>query len=324
MTRVSVVIRCYNEEKHIGRLLTGIMEQSVRDVDVVVVDSGSTDATTRIAARFPTRLVTIRPDEFTFGRSLNRGVAEAEGDIVVLASAHTYPVYRDWLERLVAPFAEPDIALTYGRQIGNELTRYSEHRIFEKLFPADGSGRQQHPFCNNANAAIRKSVWSTLPYDEELTGLEDLDWAARAIARGHALAYVADAPLVHVHEETARRIYNRYKREAIALRRIFPAESFSLLDFVRLCPANVWADCRRAARDGVLTRRLADIVVFRTMQFWGTYRGFSTSPTLTGSMRRKFYYPHDAADAVAREDVDAQRLIRYGDAPKEAQVGGDH
>ena len=42
--RCSVVIRAYNEEKHIGRLLTGIMEQTVRDVQVILVDISMRDA----------------------------------------------------------------------------------------------------------------------------------------------------------------------------------------------------------------------------------------------------------------------------------------
>jgi rhamnosyltransferase len=47
----SLVIRAYNEEEHIGRLLEGISHQTVRDVEIIQVDSGSTDATASIAAR---------------------------------------------------------------------------------------------------------------------------------------------------------------------------------------------------------------------------------------------------------------------------------
>jgi len=47
--RVSVVVRAYNEARHIGRLLEGIRRQTVQDVEVVLVDSGSTDATVDIA-----------------------------------------------------------------------------------------------------------------------------------------------------------------------------------------------------------------------------------------------------------------------------------
>ena len=52
---VSIVIRCYNEEKYIGRLLQGIMQQSVDDVEIIVVDSGSTDGTLSIVADYPVK-----------------------------------------------------------------------------------------------------------------------------------------------------------------------------------------------------------------------------------------------------------------------------
>ncbi|MFZ6019692.1 MAG: glycosyltransferase family 2 protein, partial [Chloroflexota bacterium] len=128
--RCSVVIRAYNEEKHIGRLLSGILQQTVREVQIILVDSGSTDATLAIASRFPVEVVHIRPQEFTFGRSLNLGIAQARADVVVMASAHVYPVYPDWLERLIEPFEDPQIAVAYGKQRGAETTQYSEHQVF--------------------------------------------------------------------------------------------------------------------------------------------------------------------------------------------------
>ena len=45
----SIVIRAYNEEKHIGRLLEGIQHQTIKDVEIILVDSGSTDSTVSIA-----------------------------------------------------------------------------------------------------------------------------------------------------------------------------------------------------------------------------------------------------------------------------------
>jgi rhamnosyltransferase len=105
--KCSLVIRAYNEEAHIGRLLEGVQQQTVRDVEVILVDSGSTDRTVEIARQFGARVVHIRPQEFTFGRSLNLGLSAATRDLVVIASAHVYPVYPDWLERLLEPFADP-------------------------------------------------------------------------------------------------------------------------------------------------------------------------------------------------------------------------
>ena len=107
----SIVIRAYNEGDHIGRLLDGISQQTVADVETVLVDSGSTDQTVAEASRYPVRVVQIKPEEFTFGRSLNHGISETQSDIIVIASAHVYPVYPDWLEHLLEPFADPETAL---------------------------------------------------------------------------------------------------------------------------------------------------------------------------------------------------------------------
>nr|MCU0449178.1 glycosyltransferase [Bernardetiaceae bacterium] len=246
--RCSVIIRCFNEAKHIGKLLAHLAQQTERAVEVIVVDSGSTDGTVAIAQSHGAKVLAISPQEFTFGRALNRGLAAATAPLAVLASAHVYPVSPTWLEHLLAPFdQDPALALTYGAQVGNERTQFSEHQIFRKWFPPEGPWyRQDHPFCNNANAAIRRAVWQAQPYDEALTGLEDLDWAKRALAAGHRLAYVPSAAIVHVHEETPARVRNRYRREAIAYKRIFPEAHFTLGDFLLLFPTNVLSDWAQA------------------------------------------------------------------------------
>ena len=173
----SVVIRAYNEEKHIGRLLEGIQHQTAQDVELILVDSGSSDSTVSIAESFGVKIVHIPPQEFTFGRSLNLGVQAAISELIVIASAHVYPVYPDWLASLLHPFEDQEVALTYGKQRAPDSARFSEKQIFHQWYPDASKSQQETAFCNNANAAIRKSLWEKNPYDETLTGLEDLAWA---------------------------------------------------------------------------------------------------------------------------------------------------
>lgn len=289
---ISVVIRCLNEERHIGRLLEGIVHQTVDNPEIIVVDSGSTDYTLQIVSHYPARVVSITPEAFSFGRSLNLGCRAATGDVIAIVSAHCYPLYDDWLERLTRHFEDPNVALVFGKQRGNEVTKYSERQIFQKWFPEESSFDRKHPFCNNANAAIRRSCWEELPYDEELTGLEDIDWARRTLARGYRLVYDAKAEIVHVHEETWRQIYNRYRREAIALHRIFPQERFSFWDFCRLLVGNVTNDYHHALHDRALWRNVFSIPIFRLMQLMGTYRGFRLSGPITSQLKDTFYYPN--------------------------------
>ncbi len=293
VTRVSVVIRCCNEEKHIGHLLEGLIRQSWTDIEIIVVDSGSTDATMAIASRYPTKVLSIPKEEFSFGRSLNLGCSVATGDLIVAVSAHCYPVYPDWVERLIDPFEDPTVALAYGKQRGNGLTRFSEHRIFRQWFGESSDFAQRHPFANNANAAFRRAVWLKQPFDETLTGLEDLDWAHKAMRSGYRIAYVAEAEVIHVHEETWPQVYNRYRREAMAMRRIYPQEQFTLLDLIRLSIAGIAGDWRAAHGEGRLKQEFFGIFVFRLAQYLGTYHGYRQRDALTRDLRQAFYYPAD-------------------------------
>ncbi|MCI0519657.1 MAG: glycosyltransferase family 2 protein [Chloroflexi bacterium] len=292
---LALVIRAYNEAAHIGKLLEGVRQQTIRDVEVILVDSGSTDDTAAIAARYGAQVIAVAPGEFTFGRSLNRGVAAAHAEIVAIASAHVYPVYPDWLERLVTPFADPQVALTYGKQRPAPESHFSEARILARWFPDKSDLAQAHPFCNNANAAIRRSQWQRRPYDETLSGLEDLAWAHEAIQQGARLAYVSEAEVIHVHHETPRDVYNRYRREAMAYKRIFPHERFGLRHLLKLATVNIASDLLHAARQGALRRHAAGVFWFRWMQFWGAYQGYRQSGPLTWQLRQTFYYPQGMA-----------------------------
>lgn len=305
----SIVIRAYNEAQHLGRLLEGIKQQTIKDVEIILVDSGSTDATVSIAESFGAQVVHIPPAEFTFGRSLNFGIKSASREIIVIASAHVYPVYPDWLETLLRPFQDKQVGLTYGKQRGHAGSKYSEHQIFHQWYPDAGNPNQVTAFCNNANAAIRKRLWELHPYDETLTGLEDLEWSKWAQAQGNRIAYAAEAEIVHIHNETPRGVYNRYRREAMALRRIYPEAHFNFYDFLRLTFTNISSDLWHAARDGVLIKSFASICWFRFMQFHGTRIGHRETSLVTPQLRETFYYARERKRKEERKrDVDP---IRY-------------
>ena len=207
-------------------------------------------------------------------------------------------MYKDWLKQLITPLANTKLALTYGKQRGNSTTKYSEHQVFASWFPDVCSSSQNHPFCNNANAAIRKSLWEQVPYNEELTGLEDLDWAKRVMDLGYKIAYIPEAEIIHVHDETLRKIYNRYRREALALKKTFPQEKFTLWDFFRLFIANTFSDYKSAWHDKILTKNLKSIPSFRLMQFWGTYMGYVQKAPVSQQLRQTFYYPKVSSQAL--------------------------
>lgn len=291
MPDCSIVIRAYNEEKHIGRLLQGIARQTLRDVETILVDSGSTDRTAAIAEEFGARVVRISPEAFTFGRSLNLGIEAAHSERVVIVSAHCYPVYPDWLEQLLAPLEDDAVAVSYGKQRGGETNRYSEHQWFRHYFPDTSLARQGHAYCHNANAAIRRSIWQEHHYNENLTGLEDLAWGSWVFEQGYAIAYAAEAEIIHLHDEGPKTVYNRYRREAIAMRQILPNSRFGLRHFLQLTASKIFSDLLQARREKVLGKYLVEILWFRALQYWGTYQGYRYSGKVDAQLHQSFYYP---------------------------------
>ena len=289
---ISIVIRAMNEAEHLPALFDGIARQTCQPDEVILVDSGSTDASVAIARRAGARVIMIKPAEFTFGRALNIGCATAAGDVLVFASAHIYPVDERWLERLTAPLkVHDDVALVYGRQTGDERSAFSEIEIMRQWFPTESEQNQAHPFCNNANCAVRASLWAQHPYDEELTGLEDIAWARQIQQAGYRIWYEATATIVHLHEERFAQTLNRYRREAIAHKKIFGHHRMYALEAISLCIANIVRDYLAALAQHRLLANLWAIPKFRCAQFWGTWLGFRQLGEPSVVLKRHFYYP---------------------------------
>ncbi len=221
----SISIRALNEAAHLPRLFDGIARQTRKPDKIVLVDSGSTDASVgeRVGARVVRAFrvhLRARPQ-----RRVRGGVGRSS------RVRQRPPADEHWLERLTAPLEAPDdVALVYGRQTGDERSAFSELEIMRRWFPPETG----HPFCNNANCALRASVRTA--YDEELTGLEDIAWVFRIQQDDLRIRYEADAVVVHVHEEGFSRIVNRYRREAH--KRIFGNHRMYMPETVGLFFAN--------------------------------------------------------------------------------------
>ncbi len=289
---VSIIIRTYNEERYLPELLSAIKRQQVDfDFETIIVDSGSTDSTLDIAHQFDCQILHIPKREFTFGRSLNIGCDSANGNTLVFISGHCVPCNVDWLAKLVAPVREETSQYSYGRQVGRDTTKFSETQVFSKYFPEANKLRQGGFFCNNANAALSRSVWAKHRFDEGLTGLEDLMLAKTIVSLGNAVAYVAEAPVFHIHDETWHQVRVRYERESLALRAIMPEVHIGLTDFLRYFFIGVFHDFGVALKQGILTKHAADVIAFRWMQYWGTYRGNLEHRQISARQREEYFYP---------------------------------
>ncbi|WP_430416770.1 glycosyltransferase family 2 protein [Parasphingorhabdus sp.] len=291
---ISVVIRTLNEAKWLPELLAAVQAQNLREFtsEVVLVDSGSTDGTLDIAKSFGCEIVTISKADFTFGRSLNVGCDAATGRFLVFISGHCVPVGSDWLYNLCKPLDEGTCVYSYGRQIEREgYSKYSEKQLFLKYFPENSRMPQADFFCNNANSALSKIFWSQYKFDEEVTGLEDMVLAKQLWQDGEKIGYVADAVVEHIHEETWGQVKRRYEREAIALQGIMPEVHVNIGDFLRYTLSGILFDCAAALQERRFWRSALEITMFRTMQYWGTYRGNNEHRKLSRKAKERYFYP---------------------------------
>lgn len=290
---VSIIIRTYNESHYLPELLASIARQQGHwsGLETVIVDSGSTDRTVAIAESYGCRVTRIGKEEFTFGRSLNRGCIFSRGDILVFVSGHCVPDGVHWLSRLIEPLVEEKAVYSYGRQLGRDTTRFSEYQVFNKYYPENSSIPQEGFFCNNANAALLRSVWDAHRFDEDLTGLEDMHLAKTLAGLHYEIAYVADARVFHIHNESWKSIRIRYERESFALQNIMPEVHLGLLDAIRYFFAAVAHDLRVAADKQVVRRELRGILLFRLMQYRGTYRGNHRHRKLSARKKEAYFYP---------------------------------
>jgi glycosyltransferase involved in cell wall biosynthesis len=204
---IGIVIRTLDESELIGRCLDTLARQRGGfALDVLVVDSGSTDGTVEIAQSYGHRVLNLDPGEFDYSKALNVGIAEVDGEFVVSLSAHAIPVDDEWLEKMIAPFAAADVAGVSSRQVPWPDAPWQEvHRLRHQFADSGRSysrGGGDGVVFSNAASAIRRAVWREEPF--LLPAAEDLEWAKRVIAAGWRIVYESEAAVYHSHDESPR------------------------------------------------------------------------------------------------------------------------
>lgn len=216
---ISIIIRCKDEEKSIGRSLEKIFAQEI-DIpyEVIIVDSGSTDRTVEIARQYPVRLFRMSPESFTFGYALNFGIDKAAGDIIVNISAHCIPVNEKWLAALIKPIREGRADAVYGRQLPVKGINPFEEVSLNKHFPEVEKKGGRVPF-SNANCAFSKRLWYERRFDEELPSWEDFLWYFLMKDR-YKFSYCPEGAVFHTHP---------FSLETITQRKYIDGRAFGLI-----------------------------------------------------------------------------------------------
>lgn len=215
MLKISIVIRTFNEEKHIKELMEMLKKQTYRNFEIIIVDSQSTDKTIEIASRYlddlNIKLVEIEKKDFDYSFASNLGVNNSCGDIICFLSGHSVPVSENYLSTINDIFQKGDIGGCYG-----DVIAHKDGSIYEKIYSRLGVIKN-NAFRKNkiiklekkfhkgmlscSNASIRKEILLRHPFARELgkNGGEDLEVAYRILKDGMYIAMSPHLIVKHSH-----------------------------------------------------------------------------------------------------------------------------
>ncbi len=219
---VSVVIPTYNASRYLDAQLKALRAQSVKDLEILVIDSSSSDRTLDIAKAYAVQTLSISKEEFDHGgtRTL-AGKARSVGDILVYMTQDALPCGDRAIEILIQPLlAEKICGAAFGRQIPyQDATPFAQHlRLFN--YPSQSYIRTyadrtalgiRVAFCSNSFAAYRRKALENVGWFKSglLMG-EDMHACAELLKQGYHVAYAADACVFHSHNYSLPQEFKRY------------------------------------------------------------------------------------------------------------------
>jgi rhamnosyltransferase len=235
---VTVVIPTFNGERYLGRVLDGIRSQEFDgDVEVFVIDSGSTDATLEIVRSRPwVRLHEIPNAEFGHGRTRNLAARMSRGRLVAYLTQDAIPIGSHWLRSLTEPLRIDgmDAVGVVGKQEPRPnsfpLQKYDIIASFAELGTGSDAivttkrdrdvGVPSAEFYSDVNSATRRDfLLNVIPY-RDVSYSEDYAFARDLLDAGYRKAYAPAAAVEHSNDLTLGEYGRRIFDEAIGTRRV--------------------------------------------------------------------------------------------------------
>lgn len=218
---ISVVIPVKDGGADLVRCLDGIASQVIdEEVEIVVVDSGSTDGSLAFAADRGAVIREIQPHEFSHGAARNLGAGVARGEVLAFISQDASPIDERWLYRLTRPLREEaQIAGVYGGQLPHPEARPPERYFLGFLYGSTPRRQRaskqaelsmETTLFSNVNAAMPRAIWSEFRFVDDIIMSEDQEWSSRVLLAGYTIAYEPEAAVRHSHNYTLSSAFRRF------------------------------------------------------------------------------------------------------------------
>jgi glycosyltransferase involved in cell wall biosynthesis len=217
--RVSVVIPVKDGARYLEELLNALARERVDEV--LVIDSGSRDASRKIASSAGVELIEIPPQEFAHGRTRNLGAERTSGELICFLTQDATPC-PGWLDAYREAFLINDrVGAAYGPHLPRDETSpmiARELTQFFACFSPDGRPVVQRAgdpsFLSNVNACYARACWREIRF-REVAYSEDQAFGADMLDAGWLKVYHPHAAVLHAHDygptEFMRRYFDEYR-----------------------------------------------------------------------------------------------------------------
>ena len=207
---VSILFLVKNERARLednGQRIAG--QDYSAPVEIIAVDSGSGDGTPDFLREHGAHVIEIPPASFHHAATRNLAAERAQHDVLVLLSGDAVPLDDQWLAALTAPFADPEVAAVYGRQVPPKDVGAVRARYMAGEYPGTQQLRRRvdsqsiHPGLfrfSDANGAVRREDWARHRWNEEVLVAEDIGLCRDLFMEGRAIAYAPGAAVLHGHK----------------------------------------------------------------------------------------------------------------------------
>lgn len=220
---ISVVIRNKNQSVALSFLLKNLTGRYRSDIDeIIVIDNVSTDNSEEIAKKYGARFVTIK--DFSFGGSANLCAREAQFPIVVIFSAHSYPVSHDFFKLIQNKFDEnPNLAGLRCLHSANDYRNF-----INKVQAKDDPNKSGLIF---SGSAFSREIWKKHPFREDVATFEDKEWTVRVLKEGYEIDFVESIFHYEIQRTKAQNFF-RFKNDVVGNYQLWHQE-VSLLSAVK-------------------------------------------------------------------------------------------
>jgi glycosyltransferase involved in cell wall biosynthesis len=210
----TVVIPCWNASAWIERAIRSALDQSIKGVEVIVVDDGSTDASVDIVRSFEPRVTLISDPNRGASSARNRGLSKARAKFVMFLDADDY-IEPNSLACWLDDASDADVVLGpyVGEANGIRTARLAPSTSDPRALLTDWQNGRFVPTC--AVLWRRSFVQSIGAWTEGLLINDDGELIVRAVLRGARIAVAHDGLGIYVQHEHPYRVSRRRGREVL-------------------------------------------------------------------------------------------------------------